>query len=126
MVTFGDHLYAGTSNESGGELWRSDGGAWEQVAAGGFDDAANTDMDHLAVFSNMLYVATNYSTGTPQIWRSPSGDFDSWEKVKDGLGGVMHVFDGYLYLGGSQDGKAALWRTENGTDWTPIFTDGLG
>jgi photosystem II stability/assembly factor-like uncharacterized protein len=126
MAVFNDRLYVGTYNESGGELWRTNGSAWEQVASHGFGDGTNTGMDQLAEFSGMLYVATSNSEGKPQIWRSPSGDDKSWEKVKDNAGGLMQVFGGFLYAGGSLDGKAALWRTDDGSDWTTIFSNGLG
>lgn len=42
----------------------------------------------------------------------------------------MDVYQGYLYGGSSRikdsTSIAQLWRTQNGTTWTPVFTDGLG
>jgi hypothetical protein len=127
MIEYNGHLYVGTSNAAGGELWRTDGTTWEQVVSGGFGDAMNVSMNNIAVFSNALYVATQNSSDDHQVWRSMSGDAGSWSKVVDHLGGygVMQVYKNQLYLGMGGD-KAELWRTSNGLAWTPIFTDGLG
>lgn len=128
MVEHNGRLYVGTYNDAGGELWRTDGVTWEQVVTGGFGETANVELKNLAVFSHTLYVATDNSTGAPQVWRSTSGDAGSWSKVADTLGGygVMHVYNHEFYLGmGGGDG-AELWRTGDGLTWTPVFTDGLG
>lgn len=128
MVEFDGHLYVGTDNSDGAELWRTDSVTWEHVVAGGFGDTANVSLQNLVVFSHTLYAATGNSNGTPQIWRSASGDAGSWGKVADNLGGMgaMEVFDDKLYLGMSRSGKAELWRTGDGLTWTAVFTDGLG
>jgi hypothetical protein len=136
---YSGRLYFGTGNEDGAEIWRTDGTTWEQVATVGLDDTGNYGMNAFAVFADMLYVATaNLTTGV-EIWRSDTGNRDSWQQVNaDGFGrGVtwenvtLDVFNGYLYAGisrvvSSVTGRAELWRTEDGTTWTPVFTDGLG
>jgi hypothetical protein len=39
----------------------------------------------------------------------------------------MDVFKDYLYAGfASLTGPSSLWRTNDGTTWEPVFTDGLG
>ncbi len=126
MEAFRDYLYVGTQNEQGGELWRTNGVTWTPVAQGGFGDAKNTGMDTLAVFSDTLYVATANADTGPEIWRSASGDAGSWVPVANGLGGVMDVYQGHLYVGTSAVGGAALWRSGDGLTWTPVFTNGLG
>lgn len=136
--TFGSYMYIGTYHDLGGEIWRTNGTTWEQVATGGLGDVNNLTFSAFSVYSNMLYVATgNFTTGI-EIWRSPTGDTGSWSKVNtDGFGGgvswdavVMDTFNGYLYVGIGRNvgggSLAELWRSNNGTTWTPVFTDGLG
>lgn len=142
---FGSYLYVGTGNESGGEIWRTNGTGWWQVASGGLGDANNYGFSAFAVFSNYLYVATanippliGGSGNGVEIWRSSSGDTGSWQQVNaDGFGAgptftdiVMDVYQGYLYVGvpliQGNTSIAQLWRSQNGTTWTPVFTDGLG
>ena len=138
---FGSYLYIGTLWETGGgEIWRTDGTTWERVATGGLGDANNVAFAAFGVLSNNLYVATaNLVTGV-EIWRSSTGDAGSWTQVNaDGFGsgatwdGITFsgAFNGYLYVGlgrkvGADGSIAELWRSDNGTNWTPVFTDGLG
>ena len=135
-VSFGGRLYVGTARESGGEIWRTDGVTWQQVAGGGLGDANNYSMAALVVYGGKLYVATgNIVTGI-EIWRSSTGNSGSWLQVNaDGFGHgatwenvTLDVFGGHLYVGVSrQGGRAELWRSANGATWTsPVFTDGLG
>ncbi len=133
---FGSNLYVGTSNENGGEIWRTDGSSWEQVSSGGFGDATNEGINALTVFSDMIFAATsNFSTGV-EIWGSTTGNLGTWTQVNaDGFGDnetmqdiSMDVFDGYLYVGiGRGDPPVGeLWRTNDGTTWSSVFTNGLG
>ena len=46
---FGAHLYVGTGNMSGGEIWRTDGRSWWQVASGGLGDVNNYGFGAFAV-----------------------------------------------------------------------------
>lgn len=136
---FGSYLYIGTYLDAGGEIWRTNGTTWERVATDGLGDANNLVCAAFAEYSNALYVAVaNLTTGV-EIWRSTSGNSGSWTQVNtDGFGGgaawdviVMDVYSGYLYVGiarstGGSGSRAELWRTNNGTTWNPVFTDGLG
>ena len=144
--SFGTYLYVGTGREGGGEIWRTNGTTWEQVASGGLGDSNNYGFNAFAVFSNALYVATANippaigGTGNGvEIWRSKTGNAGSWVQVNsDGFGAgptwpdvTMEIYEGHLYVGlsrpvGKSGGIAELWRTDNGTTWTAVFTDGLG
>ncbi len=134
LQAFGTYLYAATSNTSGAELWRTNGTTWAQVVSGGFGDSKNTGINVLAVFNGSLYAATSRDDGVAQIWRSASGNAGSWSKVVGngfGSGGIasdltMDVYNGALYLGLGRSNVAELWKTTNGTNWTPVFTNGLG
>ena len=91
-------------------------------------------MNAFAVHSGYLYAATSALHEPPEIYRSSSGNSGTWSLVvSDGFGGgvlawdvVMDVYGGYLYAGVGREGLAALWRTSDGTTWSPVFTDGLG
>lgn len=136
---FKDWFYIGTEPlipPIRGEFWRTDGNAWQLITANGFGDSNNFEFSAFAVFADQLYVATGNTTTGIEIWRSPSGNPDSWQQVNDdGFDGTptlpevtMQVFNGYLYAGISRTASsvAELWRTTNGATWTPVFTDGLG
>jgi PKD repeat protein len=130
---FGSYLYVGTASNNGGEIWRTNGIAWEQVVTSGFGITNNHGINALAVFSNTIYAATSADDGVMQIYRSASGDAGSWSPVvTDGFGGggvwqdvTMDVYGGYLYLGIGRAGVAELWHTNDGVTWSPVFTDGL-
>jgi hypothetical protein len=143
---FGSDLYVGTGNLAGGELWRTDGSTWQQVASAGLGDANNYAFAAAAEFGGALYAATGnlppaigFSGDGVEVWRSPSGNAGTWVQVNaDGFGAgptwndlSMDVFQNHLYVGLSRvtDGGgslADLWRSGDGTTWTPVFTDGLG
>jgi len=119
-------------------VWRTDGVAWTRVVSGGFGDANNLVVSALAAFGGQLYAAAgNLATGI-EMWRSATGNASSWSQVNaDGFGAgptwenaVLDVYSNHLYTGFSRQvsgkGRAELWRTANGTTWTPVFTDGLG
>jgi hypothetical protein len=136
---YGGNLYFGTAQEyytGTGEIWRTDGSSWQQVAADGLGDANNIGFNALATFSDTLIAATtNYSTGV-EVWSSTTGDVNTWQQVNtDGFGAggtaqdiVMEPYAEHLYLGLGrlESSKAELWRTGDGITWTPVFTDGLG
>ncbi len=136
MKVFGTKLYIGLSNGAGGEIWRTDGSSWEQMMGGGFGDPKNYAVDTFTEFSGQLYAVIAGYDGVLKVYRSSNGA--DWNQVVgDGFGGngiydgtTMYVYGGYLYLGlgrGSDPNWVAeLWRTSNGTIWTPVFTDGLG
>jgi hypothetical protein len=138
-MTFGSYMYIGTYLDTGGEIWRTNGTTWESVATGGLGDPNNITISAFAAYGNKLYAATgNFTTGT-EIWSSASGNSGSWTQVNtDGFGRgvywdpvVMDTYGGYLYVGlsyavGGTGSLAELWRTNNGTTWDPVFTDGLG
>lgn len=141
LESFGQHLYAGIdlNDGSGGEIWRTGGATWQRVVDGGFGDAANIGINAFAVFDSQLYAATTNETAGMQIWRSPTGDPNSWSNmVINGFGqgptgqdAVMEVFDGELYAGlgritGQGQFRGELWRSPDGINWTAVFTDGLG
>jgi predicted amidohydrolase YtcJ len=134
---FGSYLYFGTGNETaGGEIWRTDGSVWEQVAADGLGDENNIGFNALEVYSDALFVGSTNSTSGVEIWRSASGDAGSWQQINsDGFGGgattqdlTMDEYGGDLYFGfGRSASQAAeLWQMDETLSWSAVFTDGLG
>ncbi|MCX8061450.1 MAG: hypothetical protein N3D16_02585 [Anaerolineales bacterium] len=142
---FGSHLYLGVGNESGGEIWRTDGTEWEQVASGGLGNPDNYCFFAATVFQDEFFTASGnvpppFGSGNGvEIWKSASGEDDSWQQVNsDGFGRgatfpdvTMEVYQDRLYVGLSRPdtGNAAhaeLWRSYDGMTWTAVFTDGLG
>ncbi len=139
MKLFGSNLYIGTYLDTGAEIWRTNGTTRERVAEAGLGDANNVTFSAFGVYSGTLYVATGNLVSGVEIWRSPTGNADSWTQANlDGFSAgaswdsiVMEPYGGYLYIGigrvvGGSGSKAELWRTNNGTTWDPVFTDGLG
>ena len=76
VATFSDHLYAGTVNEQGTELWKSrDGLHWglvvgpDRVPSSGFGNPNNRAINGLFVFQGRLYVGTDNPTEGGEVWR---------------------------------------------------------
>ena len=116
-------------------MWRTNGTSWERVADGGWGDASNGGIAALQVFAGNLYAATNNQNTGTEIWRSPTGNTNTWTQVNpDGFGAgggtsgdqSMDTFGGHLYVGLSRNGAAELWRTSNGAMWTPALASGPG
>jgi hypothetical protein len=146
MEVFGDNLYVGTSapgSDVGCEIWRtSNGTTWEQVVSGGFGDTDNSLVSRLIAWNNgsqdhIYAITNNRDTGT-EVWRSPSGNTGTWVQVNtDGFGALettqdvtADAFGAYLYIGigrgdYSTTVNAELWRSNDGTTWTSVFTNGL-
>ena len=128
------HLYIGTDNEAGSQVWMtSDGIDWLSMEENGFDDVNNTSVYCMGAFNNYLYLGTaNQQSGT-QIWRTKGGI--AWAKTNtDGFGYSsnlasysMCTFKGYLYVGtvnhltGTQ-----VWRSSDGSNWYQSNMDGFG
>jgi sugar lactone lactonase YvrE len=140
LQPFGSYLYLGTDGNGGAQIWRTDGINWGLTASEGFGNPDNASVIAMVVFSDTLYAATQNDISGLEVWRSPTGNTGSWSKVHSagadvtGFGALalMDVFQGHLYLGihrgdlSAGSAIAELWRTQDGTTWAPIFTDGLG
>lgn len=123
-----------------GHIWRTaDGTSWDEVVSDGFGDPNNAFVANFTEFKEMLYISTdNFDmgwglpvTGT-QIWRSPSGEAGTWEKVftvnKPELDKVtsFYQFKGELYAAMEGAGPFQLWRTADGLAWEQVGQDGFG
>jgi hypothetical protein len=149
LYEFDGSFYAGTQNadnpsqSNGGEVWRSDSGdagTWNQVVWGGFGDSVNGGIYRFIAFNNQLYASTfswDTSTQGGEIWRSSSGDSESWSQVvSDGFSDSNNaavlsfaVFNGYIYAGTQNIVSGGeVWRSDTGNDasWEQVNTDGFG
>jgi hypothetical protein len=155
MVVFKGKLYVGTgwgfnwqTNDSSAyvsQIWRtSNGTTWEAVDTTGFGNPNNYLADKFTVYQGNIYAAIDQqdvntagggivpSLGV-QLYRSASGNPGTWTKVttifdnpkygyQDSTGFIS--YKGMLYW--ALEGPAELWRSTNGTDWTPVTQDAFG
>jgi len=144
LRVFKSWLYATTENEDGGQVWRSSNGVlWEQVVERGFGDPTNGEVFRLVEYNGRLYASTaSYSASHgAEIWRSSSGARNDWTRVvANGFGDphnnivlAFEIFGGNLYAGTSSlvwsdysSTGGEVWRSNNGTTWTQVNTDGFG
>lgn len=110
---------------------------WSQVNIDGFGDIFNGDAPTLEVFNNRLYASTtNFpflgGTGT-QVWRYLGFGSTNWELVNTaGFGdagnvdSMLKTFNGALYAVTSNSSGVELWKTTDGTTWTPVADGGFG
>jgi hypothetical protein len=126
LATFGDYLYAGVWHFDPltvtAQIWRSsttDG--WEMVDERPVDGAAD-----MIVFDGAIYAGSWDGV----IWSSPDGL--SWTEIitngfEDSGDGIarFEFYNDALYAGTWGDGTE-IWRTTDGTHWSPFVEDGLG
>ncbi|MBU1670794.1 MAG: hypothetical protein KKF41_05200 [Actinobacteria bacterium] len=139
MAVLDSTLYAGTSGDSGCQVFRYDGpGAadWTMVNHPGFGDHANSGIPAMAVFDSRLHAGTENASGGCQVWRLDGLEAGCWTQVGHGGFGdptatraaSMAAFGPFLYVGTS---GCRLLRTAGAgnqpyTDWEPVSIDGLG
>jgi hypothetical protein len=91
------------------------------MVTAGFGDPDTVDISSLIEYNGWLYAgATNLVSGV-QIWRSFSGDSNTWTKVAPAVAspGVTRVtgfavFNGALYAAVETKGPAQIWRSTGG------------
>ncbi len=110
---------------------------WNPVITSGFGDAANKGVSALHVFNGYIYAGTSRSSGTAEIWRSPSGITDtSWKKVINyspalapGDAAVSSIASGSGYIFASfyntADG-ARCYRSSDGLNFSQFNSNGFG
>jgi hypothetical protein len=136
FIVFNNRLYASTGRGDGpGQIWRSlDGVNWAPMVIHGFSDPDTVDITALAEYGGLIYAgATNLTSGA-QIWRSYTGDNNTWTQVAPESPGTdaasvtgFAVFGGGLYAAVESDAPAQIWRSYGGADgtWTAVISDGF-
>ncbi|HKJ40255.1 MAG TPA: post-COAP-1 domain-containing protein [Anaerolineales bacterium] len=137
FVVFNNQLYAGTGRGNASQLWRSlNGTIWAPMDVTGFSDPDNVDVGSLAVYNGMIYAGvTNQVTGA-QIWRSFTGDNNTWTQVAPATPGTVPAnITGFAEFGGAlyaaveaEEGPAQIWQSFGGSSgsWTTVVSDGFG
>ncbi len=135
MAVFNGRLFASTGRGNAAQIWYTINGiSWGQVVNAGFGDPNITDISVLTEYNGLLYAGATSAVAGAQIWRSYTGDSNSWTKVAPAVAGTgadlitgMAVFDGALYAAVQFEAETpvAIWRT-NGGAWTTIVSDGFG
>jgi hypothetical protein len=138
LGVFNGAFFAGTTNtDHGAQVWRSsDGTHWNQIAIPAMS-SVNGEIFQFAVFSSTLYFGTWVYTSTQgaEIWRSSTGNSNSWTRVvPSGFGSVDNqaivsfgLHNGYLYAGTfNPTSGGEIWRSANGSAWVQVSTDGFG
>jgi sugar lactone lactonase YvrE len=141
LGVYGSQIYAGLSTGSGVAIFRSSTGdrdTWTPVVTGGNGNPNNTIIDELIVFNEQFYALGQNSADGAFVWQS-SEDGDTWTQVnlpgfdnsKQAEAVSAAVYDGKLYVGTCGEipceiENGQLWVTSNGTEWSPLITDGFG
>lgn len=108
---------------------------WEKVADKGFGDPSNDYAWSMTTFQGRLYVGTLNLLKGADIWRSRSGEPDTWERVYNSRSGTLsNAGIRYLYTDGDQAlyacasslRGAEILRTANGRSWIPVGRGGMG
>ncbi|MEW6378477.1 MAG: hypothetical protein AB1611_02585 [bacterium] len=107
--------------------------SWSKVVDKGFGNPANDYAWSMTVFQGKLYVGTLNGLTGAEIWRSSSGQPDSWERVykspADQSWGIRYLYadgDNALYACAFNVLGAMILRTENGKRWITVARAGLG
>ena len=126
-------LYVGTLNQTtGGEVWVKHSAAdFTQIGGDGLGDSNNRGIYSMAVYDDLLWVGTSNSSGAEiHTWTG-----SAWQgQLTGGLGNpnnttasAMVVHAGALYVAFENTLEGAeIWRTTNGSLWTPFVEGGLG
>lgn len=134
MTVFNEQIYASTGLGDGpGQIWRAlDGENWAPMVIHGFSDPDIVNITALAEYDGLLYAGATHLVDGAQIWRSYTGDSNSWTQVAPVVPGTsaasitgLAVFDGALYAVVESEAPAQIWRSYGG-DWTTVMDNGFG
>lgn len=133
LTVFSGRLYASTGRGNAAQIWRTANGLnWAPVVAAGFGDPDIVDISVLAEYGGLIYAGVTHAVTGAQIWRSYTGDSNSWEKVAPAVAGTdvatvtgLAAFDGALYAAVTSDAPPQIWRSYGGP-WSTIVNDGFG
>ncbi len=132
----GNHYFgvADWSGAGGARIWRTDGTSVTEVMGDGFGDPGNLTPGGMAAFDDWLYVSVANQLST-QVWRSDSGDLDTWMPAFEFYQGIVGykdrtgliVFNNQLYLTAQNNWNGlSVWRTSDGLTWEQVAFSGFG
>jgi hypothetical protein len=133
LAVFGEELYVGirfAGSTVEGEIWKTaDGSSWSKVVDQ-FDTSYNTGPEQLFTWGGYLYALTQNSTNGAQVWRSSDGiNFLKVFNAPVATTGLYYtIHNNVLYIASYDNGSSEtkIWKTENGSDFTLIMSDGFG
>jgi len=136
FVVFNSRLYASTGRGNAAQIWRSlNGTIWAPMTITGFSDPDSVDIAALAVYGGMIYAGVRNEVSGAQIWRSFSGENNTWTKVAPVTPGTADAsvtglaeFDGALYATVESESPAQVWQSYSGASgtWVTLVSDGFG
>lgn len=107
--------------------------SWEKIAEKGFHDPSNDYAWSMETFQGHIYVGTLNPMKGGQIWRSGSGEPDTWERVYRSFPlvniGIRYLYndnDQALYACTFNARGAQILRTTDGKQWRAVGRAGLG
>jgi len=133
LTVFNSRLYASTGRGNAAQIWRTVNGTnWARVVNAGFGDPDIVAISVLAEYNGMIYAGATHAVTGAQIWRSYTGDSNSWTPVAPAVPGTepatvtgLAVFDGAIYAAVASEAPAQIWRSYGGA-WTAVVGDGFG
>ncbi len=138
LIVFQDKLYiipADWDNQQPALILRTtDGTNWESVDSIGF---SFQNFAQFVDFKGMMYVNSSGKDFTSHVWRSASGDRNSWKIVAAFPGmnfpGTFEVFKDWLYMisdvyqeVSGTNSPSQIWRSQDGENWKMVIADGFG
>ncbi len=137
FIVFNNRLYTSTGRGGDpGQIYRTlDGLNWAPMVIYGFNDQDNVDITALTEYNGMIYAGVTNSVTGAQIWRSFTGDNNTWTQVAPAVPGTaaasitgLAEFDGGLYAAVESEAPAQIWQSFGGTSgtWSAVVSDGFG
>lgn len=137
FIVFNNQLYTSTGRGGNpGQIYRTlNGTSWAPMVIYGFNDQDNVDISAFAVYDGMIYAGVTNSVTGAQIWRSYTGDNNTWAQVAPETPGTAAAaitafaeFDGALYAAVESESPAQIWQSYGGAfqNWTTVVSDGFG
>ncbi len=100
--------------------------SWANVVEDGFGLSQNYSIASMCVFNGMLYAATGTNNGN--IYRSATGNANTWSNVFANYNSATSLVTttqggGNMYVSAAETySMSVVYRTPDGTNWTPYFT----
>jgi hypothetical protein len=103
------------------------------VVNNGFADPNNKNIERLLVLNDTLYALMSNGTTGAEVWKSSTGDLDSWSQNNiDGFGNPQNaaawaaaVYNGKLYVGTNNPSGIEVWRTDGNGVWQKVTSTGF-
>lgn len=135
LAVFRGRIYACTGRGDGpGQIWRAiDGVTWAPMVIHGFGDPDIKDITSFIEYKSYLYAGASHELKGAQVWRSLTGDNNSWKQVAPAVPAAagsrvtgMAVYNELLYVAVESDGAPLRIWSSDGANWQTVVGDGFG